>query len=38
MFGDISTKERFALIELHIWQHDKQKEKIKKYLHSRTTS
>lgn len=32
MFGDINTKEWFALIELHIWQHDKQREKIKKYL------
>ena len=32
MFGDINTKEWFALIELHIWQHDKQKEKIKRYL------
>lgn len=32
MFGDINTKEWFALIELHIWQHDKQKEEIKKYL------
>lgn len=27
-FGDITTKEWFALIELHLWQHDKQKEKI----------
>ena len=32
MFGDISTKEWFSLIELHIWQHDKQREKIKMYL------
>ena len=32
MFGDIHTKEWFSLIELHIWQHDKQREKIKKYL------
>ena len=32
MFGDINTKEWFALIELHIWQHDKQREKIKKYI------
>ncbi len=32
MFGDINTKEWFALIELHIWQHDKQKEKIMRYL------
>lgn len=32
MFGDINTKEWFALIELHIWQHDKQREKIKRYL------
>jgi len=32
MFGDINTKEWFALIELHIWQHDKQREKIKNYL------
>ncbi len=32
MFGDITTKEWFALIELHIWQHDKQREKIKSYL------
>lgn len=29
LFGDINTKEWFALIELHIDQHDKQKEKIK---------
>jgi hypothetical protein len=34
-FGDISTKEWFALIELHIWQHDKQKEKIKALLKNR---
>ena len=32
MFGDISTKEWFALIELHIWQHDKQKKKIRQSL------
>lgn len=32
MFGDISTKEWFALIELHIWQHDKQKKGILKFL------
>ena len=32
MFGDINTKEWFSLIELHIWQHDKQREKIKIYL------
>jgi len=32
MFGDINTKEWFALIELHIWQHDKQKRKIKEFL------
>ena len=32
MFGDISTKEWFALIELHLWHHDKQREKIKEYL------
>ncbi len=32
MFGDINTKDWFALIELHIWQHDKQKQKIKRYL------
>jgi len=31
-FGDINTKEWFALIELHIWQHDKQKIGIQKYL------
>lgn len=37
MFGDISTKEWFALIELHIWQHDKQKKKIKEYLEYNTT-
>ncbi len=34
MFGDINTKEWFALIELHIWQHDKQKATIKRYLES----
>jgi len=32
MFGDINTKEWFSLIELHIWQHDKQRAKIKRYL------
>ena len=32
MFGDINTKEWFALIELHIWQHDKQKKKVMGYL------
>ncbi len=32
MFGDITTKEWFALIELHIWQHDKQKQSIKEYI------
>ena len=37
MFGDISTKEWFALIELHMWQHDKQKDKIKKYLEAKST-
>lgn len=31
-FGDISTKEWFALIELHIWQHDKQRHQIKNFL------
>ncbi len=31
-FGDIHTKEWFALIELHIWQHDKQRDRIKTYL------
>ena len=35
MFGDITTKEWFALIELHIWQHDKQKESIKEYISHR---
>ena len=34
MFGDITTKEWFALIELHIWQHDKQKKSIKDFLMS----
>ena len=34
MFGDINTKEWFALIELHIWQHDKQKKSIKDFLMS----
>jgi len=28
MFGDINTKEWFSLIELHIWQHDKQRTSI----------
>jgi hypothetical protein len=37
MFGDISTKEWFALIELHMWQHDKQKNKIKKYLEANSS-
>jgi hypothetical protein len=37
MFGDITTKEWFSLIELHIWQHDKQRTKIKAYLESRTS-
>ncbi|MDW3192966.1 MAG: hypothetical protein R8G66_11400 [Cytophagales bacterium] len=32
MFGDISTKEWYYLIEFHIWQHNKQKEKIINYL------
>ena len=32
MFGDINTKEWFSLIELHMWHHDKQREKIKRYL------
>ena len=32
MFGDINTKEWFSLIELHIWLHDKQKAKIKRYI------
>ena len=35
MFGDITTKEWFALIELHIWQHDKQKQSIKEYISHR---
>ena len=35
MFGDITTKEWFTLIELHIWQHDKQRAKIKAFLESR---
>ncbi len=32
MFGDINTKEWYYLIEFHLWQHNKQKEKIKDYL------
>ena len=32
MFGDINTREWFSLIELHIWLHDKQKAKIKRYI------
>lgn len=32
MFGDINTKEWFALIELHIWQHKKQKKRILEFL------
>lgn len=32
MFGDINTKEWFALIELHIWQHKKQKKGILEFL------
>ena len=32
LFGDINTKEWFALIEQHIWQHDKQKRKLKEFL------
>ena len=32
MFGDISTKEWYYLIEFHMWQHNKQKEKIKHFL------
>jgi len=32
MFGDINTKEWFALIELHLWHHDKQKKSIKNYV------
>ena len=32
MFGDINTKEWFALIELHIWQHKKQKKSILSFL------
>ena len=35
MFGDINTKEWFALIELHIWQHDKQKKSILEFLAGR---
>ena len=31
-FGDITTKEWCRLIELHLWQHDKQREKIKNFL------
>lgn len=34
MFGDIDTTEWFALIELHMWQHDKQRRKLKSYLES----
>jgi len=34
LFGDINTKEWFALIEQHIWQHDKQKRKLKEFLNS----
>jgi len=36
LFGDINTKEWFALIELHIWQHDKQKKKILNFLADQT--
>ena len=32
MFGDINTKEWYYLVEFHMWQHNKQKEKIKDYL------
>lgn len=32
MFGDISTKEWYYLIEFHMWQHNKQKEKIINYI------
>ena len=32
MFGDISTKDWFALIELHMWNHERQKERIKRNL------
>ena len=32
MFGDISAREWYYLIEFHLWQHNKQKEKIKNYL------
>ena len=32
MFGDINTKEWYYLIEFHMWQHNKQKEKITQYL------
>ena len=35
MFGDINTREWFSLIELHIWLHDKQKAKIKRYIETK---
>ena len=35
MFGDISTKEWYYLIEFHMWQHNKQKKKIMSILHTK---
>ena len=32
LFGDITTKEWFALVEQHMWQHDKQMRKLKEFL------
>ncbi len=34
MFGDINTHDWFSLIEMHMWHHDFQKDKIIKYLES----
>jgi hypothetical protein len=34
MFGNINTQEWFSLIELHMWHHDFQKNKINEYLRS----
>ncbi len=32
MFGDLTAREWFSLIELHIWHHEKQKDGIKEVL------
>ena len=32
LFGDITTKNWFALVEQHMWQHDKQMRKLKEFL------